>query len=868
MNHKNVATRLMVGLLAAAGFWLTTVGPLEAKRVPPLTMTVTIDNPTPALNQNEILRIRLETTRSYSNLFVKITLPREIALVRGATEWSGALEAGDTRELQLLVSLSKHGRYSICVDAIFDPAESSFESSRVLLNVIADDREVMVSEDPFCAMDMRRARSAEERQRLLGAMGEETRTPAAPVEHDDLPFFGTQEEQGALPPQPAPESLLERHATTITVSGNMKYKDTADKTHPIRYAVVKVFHASSGGSQQIGQGFTAANGAYSVRAVSPVAKPNIYVCVFAQIANNLVARVGPNMNSVYYMQSAVYSNYSARTLTVSLTTGKPVRGSASDDRNARVFSVLDAVLQAAVDAYALRGNRFMPIIPIVYPVGGKASFYRESPLSIHILRFDALDWDIIMHEYGHFFADKGASYKIDTSMGGAHDGGTTIPVHGKNKGVRLAWSEGFATWFAIMSQIKPTQRFLGLPGVPNSGNRFYQDTEDANITDDLEFPNSNQGYAAENSIMAMLYDLCDNNVDKSADGLSRDYICIPPKTVWNIINSGNWDDVGKFYNKLCGLIGLNMPSLFAVSQLFAMNNIGPELYLPAEQAVVSSSISPVFQWIPNGDPTPGYAHNRFALIVANKNFANILAVKTDITKNYHQFKSDEWQSIVGRSDGTGFFQWAVLGYNNISPRMPAAGGLGHFLSNMQTFRVRAYHIRLRWDKYGADVDLHLRPPSGASYSGWRYSGDCAFYNRNPDWGVKGDSSDNPYLDRDATTKGTEENITLDKVTDPGTYKVLVHYYNDHYKGPTTAIVEIYLYGKRVAWSYRTLTNPNHGPSSGSIWVPFTFAISKAGNVSLDDQPYGVMQSGAEDHQYDPAYDKELLPEPESVMDFD
>ncbi|MCA1808627.1 MAG: hypothetical protein LC725_04090, partial [Lentisphaerae bacterium] len=389
------------------------------------------------------------------------------------------------------------------------------------------------------------------------------------------------------------------------------------------------------------------------------------------------------------------------------------------------------------------------------------------------------DWDVIFHEYGHFLANKGSSTKFDNSPGGSHSGGTTIPAHGKDKGVRLAWSEGFATWFAIIAQVQPAQTLLGLPGVPNSGNRFYQDTEDANLKDDLETPTRSHGYASENSIMGLLYDLCDRNVDQSSKGLSQDYVSVSSKVIWGILNSGAWDNVGKFYNRVCGIIGMDIPALFRVSQVFAMNNIGPELKAPAEGDIVSSSVSPQFSWLPNGDPTAGYAHNRFALIIANRNFTELLAFQDDIRDTKYTFPQQEWQAIVEHSDDTGTFQWAVIGYNSVAPRMPPADGLGGFLSNMQNFKVRAYHIRLRWVPEGSDIDLHLRPPSGANYSGWRYTGDCAYYNRNPDWGISGDSRDNPYLDRDCTRTGTEENITLDTVSDPGVYKVLVHYYHDH-----------------------------------------------------------------------------------------
>ncbi len=812
---------------ALAAVCAASLAPRDAAAIKPqpaLTMTAAFDNPQPQLRQGEILRVKLNTTRDYTNLAVKVVLPPEVALVSGPAAWQGALAAGEEREMQLVVSLLQAGRYAINVDAAFDPAESPFTAARISLNVIADARGVAASMEPFTVMDLRRARTASDMESILGEDGEEAEPdPATPIPE----------------PEPAKESLQPR-ATTVRVSGILKYKDSAGGVHPIRFAKIEVLNVKNGANTVIGAGGTDARGAYSIRAASAVNAPDIRVRVYTEIINGLIARVGPNASSVYYLQSTVYSNQTASSLRVDVTTSKPVVGSATDSDSARRFSVLDAVLQAAINAYALRGNRYMPTIPIIFPVGGTASFYSPRAMTISILRTDALDWDVIAHEYGHFLADKGASSQFDTSLGGAHDGGSTIPVHGKEKGVRLAWSEGFATWYAIMSQIQPTQNLLALPSVPKAGDRFWDDTEDARIHDDLETPAQNEGYAAEESLQGLLYDMCDSHVDRSADGLSLDNINVTPKIIWNILNSGNWDDVGKFYNTVCGLLGYDIPALFQISQLFAMNNVGPELKAPAEGYIVSSAISPEFSWLANGDPTAGYQHNRFTLVIANRNFTQLLAIKDNIQTTKFKFDSDVWQAIVEQSDDTGIFQWAVLGHNTVAPRIPGADGLGNFLSNMQNIQVRAYHIRLRWSKNGTDVDLHFRPPSGASYSGWRYSGDCAYYNRNPDWGIPGDARDNPHLDRDCISSGTEENITLDRVSTPGTYKVLVHYYSDHGDGATAAMVEIFRYGRLILADHTTLSE------TGDVWVPFIVNVRGDGDLRFEPAPGQVMRGDPED----------------------
>lgn len=57
-------------------------------------------------------------------------------------------------------------------------------------------------------------------------------------------------------------------------------------------------------------------------------------------------------------------------------------------------------------------------------------------------------WDIILHEYGHKIQ---RHYKIEDNPNGNHViDQDQISIHGKDKGIRLAWGEGWATFFAIL----------------------------------------------------------------------------------------------------------------------------------------------------------------------------------------------------------------------------------------------------------------------------------------------------------------------------------------------------------------------------------------------------------------------------------
>lgn len=107
----------------------------------------------------------------------------------------------------------------------------------------------------------------------------------------------------------------------------------------------------------------------------------------------------------------------------------------------------------------------------------------------------------------------------------------------------------------------------------------------------------------------------------------------------------------------------------------------------------------------------------------------------------------------------------------------------------------AMTVVLRWDRDLVDVDLHLVRPGGNFYDAG--GGDCHWRNLNPDWGVVGQTNDNPFLDIDDTDGRGPETINLESAP-AGNYVVYVHYYGSLLPISTTASLEIYIAGTRVA----------------------------------------------------------------------
>jgi len=131
----------------------------------------------------------------------------------------------------------------------------------------------------------------------------------------------------------------------------------------------------------------------------------------------------------------------------------------------------------------------------------------------------------------------------------------------------------------------------------------------------------------------------------------------------------------------------------------------------------------------------------------------------------------------------------------------------------------AIHIELLWHTpndpdetdtgpgAGADLDLHFLHPWAAgpdldgdgAPDGWFDNlFDCFWFNPHPNWGSYDPAiNDDPSLDRDDTDGAGPENINLDIPEEGVTYRVGVHYWNDHGYGPSYATLRVYIYAALV-----------------------------------------------------------------------
>ncbi len=185
----------------------------------------------------------------------------------------------------------------------------------------------------------------------------------------------------------------------------------------------------------------------------------------------------------------------------------------TDDNNT-AFSVQAALVPINQYVQRVRGSR-LPDITVVFPTTEFTSLFDGTKL--HILQLDRFDWDVIGHEYGHYAMSR---FGIENNPGGEHSLGENLGERlGKDEGTRLAWGEGWPSYFAVS-----LQQVLDVTAqnIPNAGDTLYQDTEDTMIAYDLESTDGapDSGEDAEISVQRSLWDVYDATNDAGDEGVA------------------------------------------------------------------------------------------------------------------------------------------------------------------------------------------------------------------------------------------------------------------------------------------------------------------------------------------------------------
>lgn len=364
------------------------------------------------------------------------------------------------------------------------------------------------------------------------------------------------------------------------VTGTLHWLDSANVAHPLRRVMVELYDYDAISPTSLGVEYTNNEGQYSFEFENA---DDVLDLENGGYDPYIVVYAGDNVNQVYnngtlYCATVGKQQYmnvvTGSTTTINYTTINPEDSNANDEQKnlARAFQISQAILTARDFAWIMLENdgddsdNDEPVgVSVEYPGDKNNSCYINSTNTIHIKKGQNTDlasyesWDVIMHEYGHHIQYE---LGIIDSLGGWHTGinmtehynsnnhsitngqckgecakveSASVFSNSKEEGIKIAWSEGWATAFGMIAQMKYDEY---LEGIRYTCDAIYQayNYSDQYINQygykNIETMDSNTYYsdANEYSIIAVLWDIYD-----SASSIeSNDNLQFSAKKWWNV----------------------------------------------------------------------------------------------------------------------------------------------------------------------------------------------------------------------------------------------------------------------------------------------------------------------------------------------
>ncbi|BAN02602.1 hypothetical protein [Ilumatobacter coccineus] len=422
----------------------------------------------------------------------------------------------------------------------------------------------------------------------------------------------------------------------ICVEGTLLWTDSAGGTHPIRQATVQIRERNVAESTDslITEVTSDDAGTFSAEVSNPDPDefdgPNrdVFVRVLADGPTfSIVRQSGPG--PVYegqFIDSPLSEEVSNGSIvTTDMTTNQT-------DPNNTAFSLQNALVIAGEYVLTMQDDPF-DSIEVVFPNPESGSYFDTERLFVDAL--DRWDWDVMLHEYGHYVASE---LGTEDNPGGTHDSRDHLAdTEGRNKdeGIRVAWGEGWPTYFAVSLLQEMNTAELG---IPNVGDDHYQDTEDQEVDDDLE-AGGKLGEDNEFTVMSILWDLFDTQED------DVDNITLGAKTIWTTLDDGDPKTLSAAY----GLF-TTAGSEFAndVNCVFSQHNVAPRIAGGVIAPMTSSASSPTISWTPGNGGING---TNDSFVVEYRTTTGELLFASDETEALrYRAPNAEWDAILADHD--------------------------------------------------------------------------------------------------------------------------------------------------------------------------------------------------------------------------
>lgn len=445
--------------------------------------------------------------------------------------------------------------------------------------------------------------------------------------------------------------------TPFTVVGDVRWTDGAGSLHALPMAAIEVVEHDASGVAVIGTTETNAAGHYELSLDyddgPSQGNPDVSVRV---LARSRVADIkNPAGTATYAVESATVNEVPiSSTQTLNVTAGNA-------DDTGKAFGVHHALVLIGQYASTLAGS--MPSqVDVRYGAsitGSSVTF--STPPVMRIRGTAAYQWDVIHHEYGHYFQ---AAQGFVTSVGGSHGiyDNLADTKGSKINGLNMAWSEGWVTYFGISGQTLMGAAALGIAGV---GDESYQGLATYNLETE-----TGRGEDNELSVQTALWDVFDAGADE------LDLSQIGDRTLFTLFRDGSIKTIGAAWETLAARE--STAGKARLGGVFAHNKIAPDLVEPADNAPLSNT-APTFRWLKNGGGTTCQLDD-FRIRFYSNDFSRIIFEKELGNADRFTPTATEWNTI---RTGDSVIKWVVEGRNQASPTTPG-GGLGYYWSGARS----------------------------------------------------------------------------------------------------------------------------------------------------------------------------------------
>ncbi len=439
--------------------------------------------------------------------------------------------------------------------------------------------------------------------------------------------------------------------STLTVQGYVYWSDSNGNTHPAAGVNVTIFHESNVSVylpvvplfpavtvQTNNNGFYSY--VYPAGTVLPAGGARLKITAYA---SGDYAEVYESDATTVYSQTSTNA-VAVTQLGVTVTQNLTVLNN-SNVGNA--FSIHQAMEMAGKYADSLSSTLFSAI-DVRYPCDeALITGYVSNDNYIRINESDTYDWDVLQHEYGHyiesclgFLANIPLSHSSHQNLG---------DIYGKPTAIKLAWQEGWATYFAISSQVESNAISLG---ISNVGDLIYNDIEPNYIIyNDIEacsFGSSSVdqtacklGDANELVVTAVLYDLTDGRNE------SYDHVAIPEQTIWNLVDNNNCLILDALIDSILA-IDLATSVKVYIGEILSEFGVSAKLLAPN-----MTGSTPVFTWYTQGGNTK-MPNDKFRLVFCDTSYNVILTTDYILSSEResvlsYTLTSAQWNTICQSS---------------------------------------------------------------------------------------------------------------------------------------------------------------------------------------------------------------------------